>query len=176
MPKKLRLACMLAAVVAGSSPLVAQADESAAGAGPGGTIEVSDAWARSTSPAARNGAAYMTVSNHGAASDRLLSAATEVAERAELHEHLMQDGVAVMRQVTAVEVESGGEVSFRPGGLHVMLMSLDAPLSVGDSFEVTLSFAEAGAITVEVPVHRSDPHGHEHEGEADSHDAGGHSH
>lgn len=138
-----------------------------------GDIAIADVWARASPPMAKNGAAYMTLSNTGDAADRLLSVGTDVAERAELHNHVVKDGVAVMGEMDAVEIEPGAPVAFRPGGMHVMLISLESPLNAGDSFDMTLSFAEAGEITVEVPVHHSEPGGHDGGGE--SRDSGNHS-
>ena len=60
----------------------------------------------------------------------------------------------VMRMVKQenVPVPGGGKVEFAPGGLHVMLIGLNADLAVGDTIEVTLTFEKAGEITLQVPV------------------------
>jgi copper(I)-binding protein len=64
----------------------------------------------------------------------------------------MAEGTMTMREIEAIELPAGATVSLQPGGFHVMLMDLAAPLETGDSFDVTLVFAEAGEqrITVEV--------------------------
>lgn len=117
-----------------------------------GPVTVTDAWARAGAPAARAGAAFLTVTNGGAEADRLVAAKTPVAERAELHTHLLDDGVMKMREVDAIEVAPGSPVVLRPGGLHVMLLGLKQPLTVGTRFPVTLTFAKSGEVTVEVTV------------------------
>jgi copper(I)-binding protein len=61
-------------------------------------------------------------------------------------------GGTQMRVVEAVEVPAGGQFQLRPGGLHLMLMSLSRRPRVGDTIEITLQFARAGAITVRVPI------------------------
>jgi copper(I)-binding protein len=43
-------------------------------------------------------------------------------------------------------------VSLKPGGYHIMLMGLSAPLKEGDSFPLSLTFAHAGSTTVTVKV------------------------
>lgn len=116
------------------------------------TVTVTDAWARAGAPAARAGAAFLTVTNGGAEADRLMAAKTPVAERAELHTHLLDNGVMKMREVDAIEVAPGSPVVLRPGGLHVMLLGLKQPLTVGTRFPVTLTFAKSGEVTVEVTV------------------------
>ena len=40
----------------------------------------------------------------------------------------------------------------RPGGTHLMLMGLAAPLKEGGSFPLTVTFEKAGTMTIEVQV------------------------
>jgi copper(I)-binding protein len=68
------------------------------------------------------------------------------------------DGAMVMRELAdGLTLEGGETVSFEPGGYHVMLLDLAAPLAVGDEIELTLDFAEAGATTLTVEVAASAP-------------------
>lgn len=122
-----------------------------------GSLTVSGAWARATPPNARTGAAYLTIANKGPTSDRLTAAASPAARAAELHTHAMEGGVARMRPVDAVEIAAGESAIFQPGGLHVMLIDLAAPLREGQSLALTLNFEKAGAVTVEVPIRRTPP-------------------
>ncbi|CAO3431109.1 copper chaperone PCu(A)C [Azospirillum doebereinerae] len=117
-----------------------------------GPVTVTAAWARAGAPAAKAGAAFLTVTNTGAESDRLVAAQTPVADKAELHTHLMDNGVMKMRAVDSIDVAPGAPVTLKPGGLHVMLMGLKQPLTEGSRFPVTLTFDKAGAVTVEVTV------------------------
>jgi copper(I)-binding protein len=64
----------------------------------------------------------------------------------------MGDGSMTMQQVDSVEIPAGGLVAFKPGGLHVMLMGLTAPLTAGQTFDMTLQFETAGAKRVSVTV------------------------
>ncbi|MGE5147680.1 MAG: copper chaperone PCu(A)C [Candidatus Eiseniibacteriota bacterium] len=118
-----------------------------------GTIEIEHAWARASAMA--NGAVYMELENKGGAPDKLVAASTPAANKAELHTHLMDNGIARMRPVEAIEVMPGSPTVLRPGGMHVMLLGLKAPLKVGDSITVTLTFEKAGKVDVTVPVQRS---------------------
>ena len=118
-----------------------------------GTIVVSEPWARaSASPMAKAGAAYLTLVNTGQEMDRLLTAESPAAGKVELHTVLMEGGVMKMRQVNAIEVHPGAPTVLRPGGLHVMMMGLHAPLKEGEMLTVTLTFEEAGKITVDAPI------------------------
>ena len=150
--------------------ILAQSDQMPAHGGHGdtasfavGDLVVENPWARES--VTRTGAAYLTVRNGGAADDRLIGVASEVADRAELHGSEMQDGVMRMRPVEAVEVPAHGQAALEPGGLHVMLIGLKAPLEEGGSFALTLTFENAGEVevvtTIEDIAHGGAGHDHD---------------
>jgi len=116
------------------------------------SVRVDAAWSRALPPVSENGAAYVTVTNLGVEPDALVGADTPMAERAELHEHVMQGGLMKMRKVASVALAPGDGVAMEPGGLHVMLMQLAHPLAEGASFPLTLHFRNAPDITVNVSV------------------------
>ncbi len=97
-------------------------------------------------------AAYMTLVNGSATADVLISAATDAAEVVELHTVMMEENVMRMRPVEQIEVPANGETELRPGGFHVMLIGLQRDLNEGDTVDLTLTFANAGEITVSAPV------------------------
>lgn len=61
-------------------------------------------------------------------------------------------GEMTMREVEEIEIPAGETVKLEPGGYHVMLMDLVAPLEEGSTFELTLEFENAGEQVVEVTV------------------------
>jgi hypothetical protein len=123
--------------------------------GPTESIGIAHAWARATSATAKTGAAYLTVTNKGPNDDRLVAVASQVADKAELHTTLMDNNVMKMRPLAAVDVKAGGQAELKPGGMHIMLIGLKAPLKVGDKFPVTLSFEHAGKIEIMVTVEKA---------------------
>ena len=145
-----------------------------------GQLVIYDAWARASAGPARTGAAYVAIHNHGGP-DRLIGAATPVAERAELHTHIMEGNVMKMRPAAAIAIAAGARVALRPGGEHLMLKGLKAPLAEGASFPLTLKFEKAGAVTVTAGVLKAgaagpgDPHGaHHRDGGQHMHHGGNH--
>lgn len=115
-------------------------------------VSVSNPFSRASAPQAKAGAAFLTL-NIDAGTDKLVSASSPVADRAELHAHLMEGGVARMRPVEGgIPVTAGMPTELKPGGLHIMLIGLKAPLKQGDSFPLTLKFEKAGEVSVTVPV------------------------
>lgn len=144
------------------------------GHGKQGNIVIENPWARESPPTVTNGAVYMRLINKGMEADRLLAVSAEVAENAELHAHLMEEGVVKMRPVEAIEVSPGEPTVLEPGGLHIMLIDLKEPLKAGQHFPLTLQFDRAGEVQVEVTVRRPgetsmSEEGHKQHGEEKQH-------
>jgi periplasmic copper chaperone A len=137
-------------IVAQSDPMPAHGAQSDAASFRLGDLVIERPWARAS--VTRTGAAYLTVRNGGDADDRLIGISTEVADSAELHSSIVQDGVMRMRPVEALEVPAHGEAVLEPGGLHVMLVGLKAPLEEGGSFALTLAFEDAGEVEVTATI------------------------
>ena len=122
----------------------------AAAAAQTGAIEITDAWARATPGGASIGAAYITLRSANA--DRLTGVATPVAGEAQLHQMTMAGGIAKMRPMAALDLPAGQNVTLQPGGVHIMLIGLKAPLKPGEHFPLTLHFAKAGTREITVAV------------------------
>lgn len=115
-------------------------------------VTVENAWARASATGAGNGAAFMTLTNPTAQADTLTSASADVAMSVELHTHLHDNGVMRMRKVDSIPVPANGSTSLKPAGYHVMLLGLNAPLKEGQSFPLTLTFKNAGAVQTSVKI------------------------
>jgi copper(I)-binding protein len=125
-------------------------------------VTVTHPWARATPGGAKVGGAYLEMKAATGRNDRLVGARTAVAGSVELHTHAMDGGVVRMRRVNAIPVRGGGSVVLKPGGFHLMLMDLKAPLKEGDLLKLTLVFETAGEIEVEAtvePIGAMGPHG-----------------
>lgn len=115
-------------------------------------IVVTGAWARATPEGAANGGVFLTVENRGTVDDRLTRAAADVSRTVQLHTHVLEAGVAKMREVPAIDLPAGATVALKPGGYHVMLLGLKAPLKTGETFPLRLRFERAGERDVQVKV------------------------
>jgi hypothetical protein len=134
-------------VVAGALALPAAAHDYTLG-----DLTIVHPWARASAGEAKNGAAYLDVINNGSETDRLIAASTPAAEHAELHMHAAENGIMKMRPVEAIEIAPGQHIVLQPGGFHLMLMGLAAPLVEGESFPLTLTFEKAGNIEVSAEI------------------------
>jgi copper(I)-binding protein len=117
-----------------------------------GSITIESPWARATPGGAKTGAAYMTVVNKGNSPDRLIGAATPVADNVQFHKDSEEKGVARMRQLPSVDIAPGATVSFKPGDMHMMLVGLKQPLKEGQTIPLTLTFENAGKLDVTAAV------------------------
>ncbi|MBW4023299.1 MAG: copper chaperone PCu(A)C [Proteobacteria bacterium] len=116
-----------------------------------GPIQVAHAWSRVTPSAASAGVVYLTVTDSGPP-DTLLGVETPAASHAELHLSRMANGIMEMDAVHDLPVTPGKSLVFAPGGYHIMLTGLAHALDAGQRFPITLTFAHAGPVTVEVTV------------------------
>jgi periplasmic copper chaperone A len=117
-------------------------------------LRVEDAWARETPSGVSNGAAYVTLVNEASNKDWLVAARGAVSETVELHTHLIEGDMIMMRPVERIEVDAGDRTVLEPGGKHLMLIGLKQPLVAGDRFPLTLKFEQGGEITVQFEVRR----------------------
>ena len=124
------------------------------------SIEVSAPWARPSVGGGKMSAAYLTIQNRASEPDRLVAAAAPVAEAVELHTVVKDGDVMRMRPVPAIEVAAGATQKLQPGGYHIMLIGLKAPLKAGDRFPLDLTFEKAGHRVVDVTVGSAAPAGH----------------
>lgn len=115
-------------------------------------VHASNIWSRATAPSAKTGAVFLELTNMGETPDLLVAATSDIAEKTELHTHLMDNGVMRMRRVEGFEVSPGAPTVLQPGGHHIMLIGLNRPLVEGTMFPVILTFRDAGKVELEVMV------------------------
>ncbi len=117
------------------------------------TLSVDHAWSRPTPPGAPTAVGYLTLTNHGHASDRLMSEDSPAAGSVSLHQMSMDGGIMRMRPVTdGLAVAPGASVSLDPNGDHLMFEGLKRPFKSGDQVPVVLHFQHAGAVRVMMAV------------------------
>lgn len=97
---------------------------------------VKDAWVRGTVAQQMATGAFFNITSAGGG--KLLSASSPAAGVVEIHEMVMDGSTMRMRAVTALDLPAGKAVELKPGGYHVMLMDLKAPLAAGQTVNVNL--------------------------------------
>lgn len=145
-------------------------------------IEIIGAYAYETTPAQKHGAVFLELDNKLPESDFVMGAESTVSQEAQLHTHLMEEGIMMMREVEGYPLPALTRIKLEPMGDHVMLMDLYEPLAAGQEFPLTLILEKAGRLETIVtvrslkdkPVNAHEMHGMapadtetEFEGEAD---------
>lgn len=128
-------------------------------------VHLMQAWLRATPPGATVGAGYGVLHNPGAAPATLVAVESPVAGKVEIHEMREVEGLMQMRRLDeGLSVPAGEQVALAPGGLHLMLMDLRAPLTEGDAVPIRFRFADGEVVELSVPVRRDtageDAHAH----------------
>ena len=98
---------------------------------------VKDAWVRGTVAQQKATGAFFSITS--AAGGKLVSVSSPAAGVVEIHEMKMDGSTMQMRALrNGLNLPAGQAVDLKPGGYHVMLMDLKAPLSAGQTIAVTL--------------------------------------
>jgi len=153
MKKLLHTAALVSAMATSliSAPALAQA----------AAVKVEGAWARASVQGQKGTGAFMRLTAKDGA--RLVRAESPAAGVTEVHEMKMEGDVMKMRAVPALDLPAGKTVELKPGGYHVMLLDLKAPLAKDTSVPITLVFQDAkGAeskLNLNVPVGTTPPGG-----------------
>lgn len=117
-------------------------------------LEISNVWARTALAPNENSAAYMTITNSDTKEYEIINVyAPLIANRVELHDSYVDDQkISRMRAIDKIVVPAQSTIELKPGGTHIMLMSLKQELKTGDKFTIKLKIEDVGMKEVEVEV------------------------
>ena len=115
-------------------------------------VSVQGAYAYPTSKLQKNGAVFMTIKNNSGQDMKITSAVGDIAERIELHTHIIKDDIMMMREVDGYEIPANDEIILEPTGKHIMLMGLQNPLVDGQTFPLNIKTHNGTDIPVIVTI------------------------
>lgn len=115
-------------------------------------IRVENAWSRATPPGVMIGVGYMTIHNGSPMADRLVGGESAAAQKVETHVTVRDGDISHMRPVAGYDIPPNGTFELGPGGAHLMLTGLKAPLKAGDRVPVVLRFERAGELKADLRV------------------------
>jgi periplasmic copper chaperone A len=117
-------------------------------------ITIEAPWIRGVVPGQSATGVFMRI--HSTEATELVAVSSPVAANASVHRTAMVDGMMSMEPIDSLALPPQGGVALEPGGFHVMLTGLRAPLQAGDKVPVTLTFRGADrretAVTVQAEV------------------------
>ena len=112
-------------------------------------VEVSNPYVRMVPPNAPATAAFMELKNTSGKDHALVSAKAYINKTTELHNHIHDNGVMRMRQVQKIDLPAGQSTALKPGGFHIMLIGLDAPVEKDQKIKIDLTFDDGSTKTIE---------------------------
>jgi len=116
-------------------------------------LVISDAQVRAMPPGQPNTAAFLTLHNTSDEAVTLVSATTNVAKKAEFHNHVKNSaGVMSMQQVPNITIDAHSKFVFKSSSFHIMLMGLHNMLKPGAEVELVVSDQQGQTYTYNVPV------------------------
>ncbi len=102
------------------------------------SIKVSNPYIQATPPVSETTAAYMELSNASDINITLIDVSIPNFRSAELHNHIHEHGLMKMRRADGIEIKAHGSTILKPGGFHIMLISLMKQLSIGEIYRLSL--------------------------------------
>ncbi|MEE8431242.1 MAG: copper chaperone PCu(A)C, partial [Candidatus Desulfatibia sp.] len=115
-------------------------------------VAIMNAWVREAHAGAKVNAGYMTLVNVGSEDVTLVKVESEAFENIEVHEMASVDGLMEMHEVTDLVIPAKGQIRFKPGGKHLMLMGPRQHLTKGQKVDMTLTFKSGKHQTVSIMV------------------------
>lgn len=145
-----RIGLYLAVILAALGGAAAQTSDRTTAAG---NLIIDTPWTRATPGGSKVAAGYMTIINRGETADRLLSGASGIADRIEIHTMTMEGGVMRMRELEeGLALAPKSVTELKPGGYHIMFIGLEKPITKGDEIPLSLTFATAGKVDLFLPA------------------------
>ena len=117
-----------------------------------GDLHVGHGWTYEVAAMAHAVDVYLTIENEGEEPDRLIGASVDFASKIEIQAPVVEDGVLKTATVEAVEIAPGQTLTFQPGGVHLVLQSVQKAFDHGEHFDLALTFEKAGTVEVEIEV------------------------
>ena len=115
-----------------------------------------------TEPRIQNIVVYMTIKNGTKSADRLLGVTTSQAEKAELIEPQVHDGIKLPMPIAALTIPAQGKLELNSNGPRLLLSGFKKKLNTYDSFELVLIFEKAKQVKIEVMVEEAETAGQPH--------------
>ena len=111
--------------------------------------KIENHWLRAAPPNAMMLAAYGELTNNNNADKILIGAYSPDFSMAEIHKTIITDGVARMVHQPQLIIKAHGQLTFEPGGLHIMLMHPTKSIKAGEEIKICLIYKQGEKETVQ---------------------------
>ena len=116
-------------------------------------LVIDNAWIQNLPPSVPVRAGYMTLTNSGSQSVKIVALRAEGFTRIEIHRNVMRDGAMHMEQLPDLEIGAGESLGFAPGGLHLMMYP-EEPTRPGESHRIIIELSDGSTRPVDMAVRK----------------------
>lgn len=120
-------------------------------------VSVEQGWVRLTPAAMRMAAGFARIRNGCASEVVVVGAGSKAFADVSLHETRVTEGVSRMREIERLPIAAGAVAELMPGGLHLMLMQPEVPLTEGAQLPLRLSLEDGTKVDGMLQVRREAP-------------------
>ncbi len=151
-PKILLVAAAMALALTGCAASTPTAEAPPTPAPAADSLAIADAWVKSAEEGMS--AAFGVLENIGDEDITIVSGTSTASSTVELHETVESGtGEMVMRpKEGGFVIPAGGSFEIAPGGNHIMLMGLVAPIVAGEEASVVLTLSDGSTFSFTAPV------------------------
>ncbi len=114
-------------------------------------LMVTDAYMPAVPTVSRTAAVYLKLENSSSSKIILSGISTTIAKHAMLHQTVESNDVVKMKHLSRLEINSWESVEFSPGGMHIMLMGLQAK-AIPKTFMLNLIFENQTSQAIKISV------------------------
>ena len=108
--------------------------------------QVRDGWIRKPPADLPMMAGYARIENGCRERIVVVAASSPAFKDTSLHATVVEGGISRMRPVNQVRIEAGRTAEFKPGGMHLMLMTPTKPLRAGEQVGITFKLEDGREI------------------------------
>ncbi|WP_157369024.1 copper chaperone PCu(A)C [Algicola sagamiensis] len=134
-------------------------------AGTQSKVDIEEFTVRAPIPGTQNTSGYLVVDNYGNQKVTIKSVSSNVADKTEIHTHVMEGDMMKMRKLDQLAVPAKSKVTFEPGGHHIMFLGLTKDISKQQSIEVIFTLQDGRQLVSQAKVVSLMPkkeHSHHH--------------
>ena len=119
-------------------------------------VEIDNAYIKLPLKGINSSAGYLTLKNKSKNSIELSGISCEASDTSSFHDTYINkySGMMSMTKLDKLSIESGYEISFKPGGKHLMIEGLSTSINLGDVISCTIIFSNAYRLPIEFEIRK----------------------
>lgn len=118
-------------------------------------LTVQNPWVKLAPPGASVNAAYMNLRNDSPEEKIIVAVSADCCMQVMMHQTRREGDKVYMDHHDRLIIPAQSELQLAPGGLHLMLLGANAPLTLNDKVNIHFDFADGTQHSVSIPVKKA---------------------